>query len=173
MRLSRLLIRRPSAIAIQLVLVSAAAAGCASANALPSGQPTAAQYVNGARYLPAAQATTEYFAEAAHLSLAPGARWPANPLPSSQGGDPKMYQAGFGRQAADRYWFCSWARAAVSAPVASQARRHAITQLVKVKRLYYYTTALVPQSRPLLITELARAAAGKLADLRTDVSLNC
>jgi hypothetical protein len=173
MRLSRLLIRTPAAAVIQLLLVAAATAGCASANALPSGQPTAAKYVDGVRYLPAAQATTEYFAEAAHLTLASGFRWPANPLPNSQDGSPKMYEVGFGRQAADRYWFCSWARTAVTAPAASQTQRHAIGQLVKVKRLYYYTTALVPQSRPLLSTELARAAAGKLANLRTDVSLNC
>lgn len=120
------------------------------------------------------QARAEYRAEAASLTLAPGWRWPATPIPSTApDGRGMMYEVGFGRQAADRYWYCSWATRAVDARVGPSARRQAVATAVSLRDTYYFKKALAPESRPFVDDLLARAQRGDLSGLRRDVRLNC
>jgi hypothetical protein len=157
---------------IPLVLAVIGMAGCSAGLPQVSNSPLGARYVYGVRYIPASWATKEYFAEADHLTLAAGSAWPKNPLNSLRDGDPQMYGVGFGKQAADSYWFCSWSSAALHAPDQIE-RNDAVRQLLKIRRLYYYTTAAAPALRSLLNKELNRAKKGKMSMLRADVSENC
>ena len=120
------------------------------------------------------QTTAEYQAEAAKLTLAPGWRWPSAPIASkAPDGRGMMYQQGFGTQAADHYWYCSWASRAFDTQIAAAARRQAIARAASVRNTYYFKSALAPDSRPFMDNFLTRAEAGHLAGLRRDVALNC
>jgi len=134
-------------------------------------QPTY-RVVNGATYIPVPTAETEYAREAAALQLPPRQAWPKHPLLATQSGTPEWYQIGYARQAADRYWFCSWASVAVHT-ADTVARQDAVTRLQAMLQLYYYTVALDGPSRPQLVTELATAQRGDLSMLSTDLKLNC
>src|SRR6185437_6395868 len=124
------------------------------------------------KYVPAGTAEQQYRAEASTLRLPAAQVWQAHPLASTDQGSPVWYQDGFGRQTADRYWFCKWA--AVAASTANPTvRRDAVTTLQAMLRLYYYTTALDVPSRPQLVRELTSAQRGDLRELRNDLSLNC
>ncbi|HET6915264.1 MAG TPA: hypothetical protein VJP41_00615 [Gaiellaceae bacterium] len=120
------------------------------------------------------ETTREYRAEAASLTLAPGWRWPSVPI-ASKGPDGRgmMYQRGFGTQAADHYWYCSWASRALDTHIKAAARRRAITMAASLRGTYYFKTALAPDSRPFVDNFLTRAERGHLAGLRRDVALNC
>ena len=153
------------------VLLSAVLAGCAATNSAAVKQPPY-RVVNGATYVPVATADREYSREAATLELPPAHAWPQDPLPKSDSGSPAWYEIGYARQAADRYWFCSWAAMAVNASDV-RARREAVEALQGILRLYYYTNALDAHSRPQLAKEVTSAQKGDLTALRTDVQLNC
>lgn len=84
-----------------------------------------------------------------------------------------MYERGFGRQAADHYWYCSWAARAVDQRVGTSARRQAVATAASLRKTYYFTTALAPDSRPFVDDLLERAQHGDLSGLRRDVTLNC
>jgi hypothetical protein len=54
------------------------------------------------------QTTVQYRTEASSLTLAPGWNWPAFPVRDrAPDGSPVKYEDGWGKQAADQYWFCS------------------------------------------------------------------
>jgi hypothetical protein len=145
-------------------------AGCARAErAKPP--PLRPRYVNGVLYLPATMASREYGVEAARLTLAPGWRWPKSPLARFKEREPMYYEVGFGKQAADSYWFCSWAYTALHDT--GNEKQTALKVIPGIRHLYYYTTSLVPPSRVLLNKELIEAQHGHLSRLRTDVTLNC
>lgn len=120
------------------------------------------------------QATDEYRSEAATLALAPKWSWPEQPIEAvAPDGSGMVYQPGFGKQAADNYWYCSWASHALAARPDSKQRTAAITELGRMRSMYYYTTALDPESRPALDQVLKTAALGDMSALRRDVKLNC
>lgn len=120
------------------------------------------------------RATAEYRTEAAALTLAPGWRWPAAPLAKTgPDGRGMMYERGFGKQAADHYWYCSWASRALDEQVAPTDRAQALTTAVGLRKTFYFTTGLAPASRPFVDGFLTRAEHGDLSGLRRDVRLNC
>jgi hypothetical protein len=125
-------------------------------------------------YAPEPIAAAAFRAEAAALTLAPGWRWPAVPIRrTAPDGRQMMYERGFGTQAADHYWYCSWAAHALDPRVRASARREAVATAASLRNTYYFTTALAPESRPLVEDLLSRAAHGDLRALRRDVELNC
>lgn len=122
----------------------------------------------------AKQADREYALEAAGLSLAPGWRWPRAPIAAkAPDGGEMMYERGFGTQAADHYWYCSWASRAIDRRQAPSLRRRALTRATSLKKTYYFTRALAPDARSFVRAFLARAEQGHLSGLRRDVKLNC
>jgi hypothetical protein len=84
-----------------------------------------------------------------------------------------MYERGFGAQAADHYWYCSWASRAVDPKVTRAARRNAVKMAVSLRDTYYFKKALAPESRPFVDNLLTRAEHGDLNGLKHDVILNC
>jgi hypothetical protein len=142
--------------------------------AVPAGyfamRPNAARFV---AYTPK-QTTLEYAREAAKLRLAPGWRWPSAPVASkAPDGRGMMYERGFGIQAADHYWYCSWASRAIETHLPASVRSRSITMAASLESTYYFKRALAPDSRPYVSAFLARAEHGDLAGLRRDVALNC
>lgn len=136
----------------------------ACSTAEPEGPPT----------LTAQQATSEYLAEAKALTLAPAAAWPKTPIAATaEDGVAMVYEPGFGRQAADSYWFCTWSGRALEVGVSDAERKAAITELDKIRGTYFYTTALAPESKPILDKVLASTRLGDLAPLRRDHEMNC
>ncbi len=126
----------------------------------------------GPPYLTAVEATEEFRSEAAGLTLAPGFEWPAQPIAATApDGAGMVYEKGFGRQAANHFWYCTWARTALTSEGA--ARNAALAQAVQIKDTYYYTTALAFESRPFFDRVLANAELGDLSGLSNDVNLNC
>jgi hypothetical protein len=162
---------RPGLVALLAVLASVGLTGCVATGAATPREPTF-RVVNGATYIPVPTADDEYSKEAATLRLPPQHSWPQHPMRASEAGTPDWYQVGYGRQAADRFWFCSWAAVAVGTADA-KVRHDAVDTLQGMLRLYYYTVALDPPSRPLLVTELASAQRGNLAALSNDLQRNC
>jgi hypothetical protein len=116
----------------------------------------------------------EYRAEAASLRLAPGWRWPSAPVPShAADGRGVRYERGWGTQAADFYWYCSWTSRAIDPRVSAPARRSAVGHVLEIRDRYYFTTALAPVSRPAFDRLLTKAARGDVRGLRRDYELNC
>jgi hypothetical protein len=175
MALSRLIsgsLGRALVLAGLAVLLTGCAVGSAAPVATTAAPQPSYRIVNGTRYVPVGTAEQEYRAEAETLRLPSTQVWQAHPLAATDQGSPVWYQAGFGRQTADRYWFCRWA--AVAAAAASPAvRSNAVTTLQQMLHLYYYTTALDVPSRPQLVRELTSARHGDLRELRNDLRLNC
>lgn len=163
---------RPKVIDVSAPRISAARIRLLALTAILALSACGAQKASVPVYHDAAAATVEYRAEAAHLDLAPKWNWPAKPIRASYQGDPVRYEVGFGTQAADQYWFCSWASTALGAPAHSSARAEAITQLIGLRNSYYFRV-LDPQSVPYLQKELAEAQAGNLGLVRIDVRANC
>lgn len=151
--------------------VSAGLSACASSGASPPKQP-AFRVVNGATYIPVATAKREYANEAATLQLPAALGWPRDPLAATESGQPEWYEIGYARQAADRYWFCSWSSVATKASD-RKMRGTAVDTLQHMLKLYYYTNALDGPSRPQLVRELSTAKRGDLTALRNDLRLNC
>ena len=147
-----------------LVLISAAAAlaGCGgdSEPALPPALTTQ-------------QATQEYQSEARTLTLPAHASWPATPIAAkAPDGSGMIYEPGFGRQAADHDWYCSWARHTISSAPGRQ-RNKALSTLLTIRSRYYYTRALAADSKPAFDRVLDSASLGDMSALQTDVELNC
>jgi hypothetical protein len=141
------------------------------------GSP-AAYFATKSRDRPAAlspkQTTIEYRAEAASLRLAPGWTWRAAPVRSlAADGRGIMYEPGWGRQAADYYWYCSWTSRALDQRVGASDRRQALENVLSIRKKYYFTTALAPISRPAFDRVLSEAALGDLRGLRRDYEINC
>ena len=152
-----------------VVLACVALSGCAAKG--PAKEPTY-RVVNGATYLPATTAEREYTKEAATLRLPPSDEWPQSPVSGGTSAAPEWYQVGYGRQAADRYWFCKWADVALNTSDPHQ-RHNAVKTIHGILQLYYYKHALVRRSRPQLVEEVQSARRGDLTALREDVRLNC
>jgi hypothetical protein len=133
------------------------------------GQPSAAKHPTYSDYQ---VATREYRDEAAGLTLAPGWSWPEEPIPATYQGSEVRYELGYGTQAADQFWFCTWAVRAVEARPASADRIDAVRRLQVFRDMYYFKV-LNEKSRPYVDQELRRALAGELDLVRTDVEANC
>jgi hypothetical protein len=145
-----------------IAIASVTTASCSSEE--PKGPPT----------LTAEEATQEYRAEARSLKLAPGAEWPVNPIQSiAEDGVPMIYEPGFGKQAADSHWFCSWSAKALETDATDAQRADAVAELEKIRTTYFYTRALAPESRPVLDKVLASTQLGDFGPLRRDHGLNC
>jgi hypothetical protein len=124
--------------------------------------------------LTAAQTTAEYQAEAATLELAPGWSWPKEPIPAkAPDGDDNVYEPGFGKQAADYFWYCSWSARVLDPAVAGADREAALANVVRIKEKYYYITALTDDSKPYLDDVLRSTQLGDYAPLKNDFELNC
>jgi hypothetical protein len=150
------------AAAAGLVCFTGLVTGCSTAE--PEGPPT----------LTAQQATSEYRAEAKALTLAPKVVWPSAPIAATaEDGVAMVYEPGFGRQAADSYWFCSWSGRALEVGVTDTDRKAAVAELDKIRTTYFYTRALAPESKPILDKVLASTRLGDLSPLRRDHELNC
>lgn len=158
--------KRPKIPALFAAVLSVAAlAGCQGGSASAAKMPPA---------LTPAQTTTEYRAEATTLTLAPGWSWPAAPIADkANDGNGIVYEPGFGRQAADFYWYCSWVDRTLDTKLASTARQQALANVLAIKTKYYYTSALDPDSRPYVDNELRNAQLGDYALLENDFQLNC
>ncbi len=128
--------------------------------------------VAGEPYGTAAKLDLEYHAEARRLELAPGWAWPSDPVSPTVDGHIMMYERGFGRQAADRFWFCSWAATASEARAGPEVRL-ALARLPEIFQLYYYRVSLAPSSRSGFRREILHAQDGNLAALKQDMRLNC
>ena len=128
--------------------------------------------VQGGTYVPGPTAELEYALEASTLQLPAKHSWPQHPMAKSLSGTPEWYQLGYAKQAADRFWFCSWASVAVSTSDA-KARHDAVLRLQGLTKLYYYTHALDAPSQPLLVSELKAALRGDLSAVRNDLEQNC
>lgn len=132
-------------------------------------QPSAAKHPT---YSDHQVATREYRDEAAGLTLAPGWDWPEAPIPATYQGSEVRYERGYGTQAADQFWFCTWAVHALQARPASAARADAVSRLQALRGMYYFKV-LNEHSRPYVDEELRRALAGELDLVHTDVEANC
>jgi predicted small lipoprotein YifL len=124
--------------------------------------------------LSAAQTVAEYQAEAATLQLAPGWSWPDKPIAEKAAdGVDNVYEPGFGKQAADHYWYCSWTSRVLDPAVAAEERQTALANALKIKEKYYYLTALEKDSKPYLDEVLRSGQLGDYAPLKNDFELNC
>jgi hypothetical protein len=118
--------------------------------------------------------TREYQAEAASLRLAPGWTWPRAPVRrTAADGRGLRYERGWGTQAADYYWYCSWASRAIDPRVGASERRSALEQVLAIRDKYFFKTALAPVSRPAFDQVLEQAKRGDVRGLRRDYELNC
>ena len=118
--------------------------------------------------------TREYRAEAASLRLAPGWTWPRAPVRrTAADGRAVRYERGWGTQAADYYWYCSWANRALDRNVGASERRDALGHVLDIRDKYFFETALAPVSKPAFDQVLKSAAADDLRGLRRDYELNC
>ncbi|WP_347350319.1 hypothetical protein [Intrasporangium sp.] len=143
-------------------------AGVLALTACSAGEP------QGPPTLTAAEATQEYLTEAGQLTLAPDSSWPSQPIAgTAEDGIPMIYEPGFGRQAADSFWFCSWSGRALDVAVTESDRQAAIAELDKIRTTYFYTKALAPESRPILDKVLDSTRLGDLTPLRNDHEMNC
>jgi hypothetical protein len=120
------------------------------------------------------QALVEYRTEAMSLKLAPGWKWPDSPVPTHDpNGQDVMYQKGWGKQAADLYWFCSWASRAVNPQLPEAERQQALENVLSIRTKYFYTTSLAAASKPSFDRMLQNAAHGNMNDLRGFYEVNC
>jgi hypothetical protein len=118
--------------------------------------------------------TREYRAEAASLRLAPGWTWPRAPVRrTAVDGRAVRYERGWGTQAADYYWYCSWASRATDPRVGTAERRSALEQVLAIRDKYFFKTALAAVSRPAFDRVLEQAERGDVRGLRRDYELNC
>ena len=151
--------------------LSTCLAACTTTEAsVPKDPPY--KIAQGGTYVPGPTADLEYALEASTLQLPAQHSWPSHPMPPSPSGGPEWYQLGYAKQAADRFWFCSWASVASTATDA-KARHDAVLQLQGITKLYYYTHALDAPSRPLLLDELKAAVHGDLSAVENDLKQNC
>ncbi len=148
-----------------LAAASVLMSACAQPNAAQSKaeQPT---------YSSADVATVEYRAEAAGLTLAPGWTWPGEPIPSTYQGSEIRYEKGYGKQAADQYWFCSWAVRAVESRPGTKERAEAVRQFQTLPSKYYFEV-LNDHSKPYVLKELRMAREGNLDLVQRDIEQNC
>jgi hypothetical protein len=114
----------------------------------------------------------EYRDEATRLRLAPGWTWPKTPIPSTYRGSEVRYEKGYGTQAADHFWFCSWAAQALETRPETEERAVAVDQLQTLRSKYYFEV-LNTKSKPYVERELKRARGGNLDLVQRDVELNC
>jgi hypothetical protein len=116
----------------------------------------------------------EYRTEAASLRLAPGWTWPRAPVPPvAADGRPMRYEKGWGTQAADFYWYCSWSSRAIDSRVGASARQKALEHVLSIREKYFFKTALALNTKPVFDQMLKSAAHGDLQPLRRSYELNC
>jgi hypothetical protein len=118
--------------------------------------------------------TREYRAEAASLRLAPGWSWPSAPVRRrAADGRAVRYERGWGTQAADYYWYCSWASRVLDRKLGRSERRDALAHVLDIRNKYFFKTALAGVSKPAFNHVLNSAAADDVRGLRRDYELNC
>lgn len=161
---------RPRAWIVATLLAACLPACTATSASVPKDPPY--RIVHGGTYVPGPTAELEYALEASTLQLPPRHTWPQHPMAKTLSGTPEWYQLGYAKQAADRFWFCSWASVAVSATDA-KTRHDAVLRLQGITKLYYYTHALDAPSQPLLVDELKTALRGDLSAVLNDLKQNC
>jgi hypothetical protein len=156
---------------IVVALLSTCLAACTTTEASVPKEPPY-KVAQGGTYVPEPTAELEYALEASTLQLPAAHTWPQHPMPKPASGTPEWYQLGYAKQAADRFWFCSWAAVATST-TDPKTRHDAVLRLQDITKLYYYTHALDAPSQPLLLNELKAALRGDLSAVRTDLKQNC
>jgi len=115
----------------------------------------------------------EYRTEAASLKLAPGWAWPSAPVPPrAPDGRRMQYEKGWGTQAADFYWYCSWSSRAINRRVSASDRQNALGHVLSIREKYFFT-ALAPNTKPVFDQVLELAAHGDVQALRRSYKLNC
>jgi hypothetical protein len=120
------------------------------------------------------QTVAEYRREEASLTLAPQWKWPVAPVPSHMpNGQRIIYQQGWGRQAADLYWFCSWSSVTVNPKAPETLRQQALQHVLSMRTKYFYMYSLAAVSKPGFDDVLNRAAKGDLTELRRFYEANC
>jgi hypothetical protein len=88
-------------------------------------------------------------------------------------GNDNVFEPGFGKQAADYFWYCSWSAQILDPKVTGPDRDSALANVVKIKEKYYYLTALAADSKPYLDDVLRSTQLGDYAPLKNDFELNC
>lgn len=120
------------------------------------------------------QALAEYRAEEASLTLAPGWKWPASPVPfQAPDGTAYTYEVGWGRRVADLDWFCSWASRAADPQLPAPERQQALENVFSIRTKYYYTAWLAAEPKLAFDQALRNAAEGNMQDLRRYYETNC
>ena len=94
------------------------------------------------------QATNEYKGEASSLNLASGWKWSDVLLPSKTPDRSKaLYEKGYGAALADTQWFCSWISRATDPKLGESERQKALKIALTIRKKYFYTTYLIPDSK--------------------------
>ena len=86
---------------------------------------------------------------------------------------PRREAHSWGTQAADYYWYCSWASRVLDRNVGASERRAALEHVLDIRAKYFFKTALAPVSKPAFDQVLKSAATDDLRGLRRDYELNC
>lgn len=134
----------------------------------------AAKYSPRPTALSPEQALAEYWAEATTLTLAPGWKWPAAPVPfQAPDGTAFTYEVGWGKQVADFDWFCSWVSRADDPRLPAAERQQALENVLSIRTKYYYSTWLAADAKLAFDQALQNAAEGNMQDLRRYYEPNC
>jgi len=113
----------------------------------------------------ASSVAAEYRKEALDLKLAPGWHWPTTlPFTNNSG-----YGKGAGTARADEYWFCTWARRALSRSLGLGTRRQALEQLPKLRGTYAYAH-YIPDTRSSMDAMINNALRGNTSELNANCS---
>jgi hypothetical protein len=129
----------------------------------------------GRDYLTAAEATTQYRAEAKKWALAPGWTWPTPPYPGvGPDGSPAVYGLDIGRVDATLYWFCSWGRLLSGATSSTVDTNSALRNVLRVDETAFYRVGLLTPDRDAFDRDVTTPArAGDLSGLATFVDDTC
>jgi hypothetical protein len=148
-----------------------AAGACGS-----GGSPTPGA---SARVKSADQVAAEISAEETTLELAPGWTWPsdAGPASTAQDGGHIVYEAGYGTNWADHYWYCSWLWHLVGAGPHAADLQQTIGILRSIRTKHFYEPGLLSPDKvtfdKLLDHDISEAIGGSVEAARSDASGQC
>jgi hypothetical protein len=144
--------------------IASVAAGCSGATT-PAG--------SSAHYLSAAGAQQEYRVEAARLTLPAGGQFPERAVGLPEQGDDGqtiLYERNIGAQKADVFWYCSWARQALS--TTGQPRQQAVTKIAGLRDLVFWGD-IDSNGVELFSSQIEKAKLGEFSELQRYVDGNC